>query len=130
MNLKGWLSIILMMGLILALSALCAQADPYGPYYRPHGHAYGWDGPGPHDLGWEGPRSHDFGRHDMHFRHSYRGPHNPHYVERVYGGPPAVAYVAPVTPVMAIPYAPPQPNFSQPSQSGPPGLHGQFNYNF
>ena len=118
MNLRRWLSVILMMGVILALSSLSAQADPYhGPYHRPHGHAYGWDG----------PRHHDFDRHHEHGRRSCRGPHNPHYVERVYGGPPAVAYVAPVTPVMAIPYAPPQPYFSQP---GPRGLHGQFNYGF
>ena len=119
MNLKGWLSIILMMGLILALSALGAQADPYG-HHRPRGHAYGWDGPGPHD----------YGCHGRHFRHSRRGPHNHHYAERGYGGPPAVAYVAPVTPVMAMPYAPSQPYFSQSSQQAPPGLHGQFNYGF
>ena len=120
MNLKRSLSIILMMGLILASNSLSAQADPDRPYHRPHGHAYDWDG----------PRPHDFGRHYEHFRRSCRGPHNPHYVDRVYGGPPAVAYVAPVAPVMGIPYAPPQPSFSQPSQPGPPGLHGQFNYNF
>ena len=118
MNLKRWLSVILVMGLILALSSLSAQADPDWPYHRPHGHAYGWDG----------PRHHDYCRYDRHFRHSCRGPHHVHHVERVYGGPPAVAYVAPVAPVMGIPYAPPQPYFSQPS--GPPGLHGQFNYNF
>jgi hypothetical protein len=120
MNLRRWLSVILMMGLILALNSLSAQADPYGPYYHPPGHAYGWDG----------PRSHDFGHHYKHFRHSWRGPHHPRYVERVYGGPPAVAYPAPVAPVMGIPYVQPQPYFSQPSQPGPPGFHGQFNYNF
>lgn len=131
MNLKGRLSIILMTGLILAVSAPGAQADPYyGPYHRPHGHAYGWDGPGPHDYGWEGPRHHEFDRHYEHYRHACRGPHNHHYAERVYGGPPAVAYVAPVTPVMAMPYAAPQPYFSQPSQQASPGLHGQFNYGF
>jgi hypothetical protein len=32
--------------------------------------------------------------------------------------------------MMGIPYAPSQPYFSQPSQYGPPGLHGQFNYKF
>ena len=110
MNLRRWMSLILVMGLVLALSSLSALADPDWPYHRRHGHAYGWDG------------------HGKHFRHSCKGPHHVHYVERVYGGPPAVAYVAPVAPVMGIPYAPPQPYFSQPS--GPPGLHGQFNYNF
>ncbi len=115
MNLKRWLSVILVMGLSLALSSLSAQADPDWPYHRPHGHAYGWDG-----------------YHGKHFRHSCRGPHNVRVVERVYGGPPAVAYVtpmAPVAPVMGMPYAAPQP-YSQPYQSGPPGFHGQFNYNF
>jgi hypothetical protein len=120
MNLRRWLSVILMMGLILALNSLSAQADPYGPYHHPRGHAYGWDG----------PRHHDFGRHYGHYRRTCRGPHNTHYVERVYTGPPAVAYVAPVAPVMGIPYPQPQPYYSQPYQSGPPGLHGQFNYNF
>ena len=130
MNLRRSLSIILMMGLILVFNSLSAQADPDRPYHHPHGRAYGWDGPGPHDYGWDGPRHRDYGRYDRQFRHSYRGPRNPHYVERVYGGPPAVAYVTPVAPVMGIPYAPPQPYFSQPSQPAPPGLHGQFNYNF
>jgi hypothetical protein len=121
MNLRRWLSIILIMGLILALSSLGAQADPYGPYHHPRGHAYGWDGPG----------AHHFDRHYKHFQRSYRGPHNHYYVERrVYTGPPAVAYVAPVAPVMGIPYAQPQPYISQPVQPGPPGFHGQFNYNF
>jgi hypothetical protein len=123
MKLRRWLSVFLMMGLILALSSLGAQADPYpyGPYHHPHGHAYGWDGPGPHHF-------------DPHYRHwrAYGGPHNHYYVERrVYTGPPAVAYVAPVAPVMAIPYAAPQqPYYSQPQQYGPPGLHGQINYGF
>jgi hypothetical protein len=119
MNLRRWLSVILMMGLILALSSLSAQADPYG-YHHPHGHAYGWDGPGPHH----------FDRHYRHWR-SCRGPHNRGYAERVYQGPPAVTYIAPVAPVMGIPYAPPpQPYYSQPQQYGPPGFHGQLNYNF
>ena len=123
MNLRRWSKVILMVGVILAANSLIAQADPYEPYHRPHGHAYGWDG----------PRHRDFDRHYEHGWRSCRGPHYPHYVERVYGGPPAVAYVtpvAPVAPVMAMPYAPPQPYFNQPSQSGPPGLHGQFNYSF
>jgi hypothetical protein len=117
MNLRRCLSVMLMMGLILALSSLSAQADPYRPYRHPHGHAYGWDG----------PRPHHYGHHYKHFRRSCKG-HNRYYVERVYESPPAVAYVAPV---MGIPYAPqPQPYFYQPYQSGPPGLHGQFNYSF
>jgi hypothetical protein len=123
MNLRRWLSVILVMGVILALSSLGAQADPYGPYepyHRPHGHAYGWDG----------PRHHDYGRHQERGWRSCRGPHNPHYVERVYEGPPSVTYVTPVAPVMGIPYVPPQPYFSQPSQPAPLGLHGQFNYGF
>jgi hypothetical protein len=107
MNLRRWSSVILMMGLILALNSLSAQADPYRPYHHPHGHAYGWDG----------PRPHDFGRHHKQFRHSCWGPRNPHYVD-------------PVAPVMGIPYAQPQPYFNQPSLPGPPGFHGQFNYNF
>ncbi len=126
MNLRRWLSVILMMGVILALNSLSAQADPYGPdgpygpYHHPYGHAHGWDG----------PRHHDFDRHHEHCWRSCRGPHNRYYVDRVYGGPPAVAYVAPVAPVMAVPYAAAQPYFSQPQQSGPPGLHGQINYGF
>ena len=120
MNLRRWLSVILMMGLILALSSLGAQADPYGPYHHHRGPAYGWDGPG--------PRHYD--RHYRHFRRACGGPHNRCSVERVYGGPPAVAYVAPVAPVMGIPYPQPQPYYSQPQQYGPPGLHGQINYGF
>ena len=116
MNLSRWFSVILMMGLILALSSLSAQADPYRPYDHPHGRAYGWDG----------PRPHGFDRHYRDFRHSYRGPHNPHYVHRVYGGPPPVAYVAPVAPIIGIqPYPQPQPFFSAPAA---PGLHGQITF--
>jgi hypothetical protein len=118
MNVRRWLSVILMMGLILALSSLSALADPYWPNH-PHGHAYGWDGPGPHH-----------GHHYKHFRRSCREPHHTRYVERVYTGPPAVAYAAPVAPVMGVPYAPPQPYLYQPSQPAMPGFHGQFNYNF
>ena len=67
MSLNRWLSVILMLGLILALSPLGAQADPYRPfdhqyYHHPHGNAYGWDG----------PRHRDFDRH----RDCYRGPYN------------------------------------------------------
>jgi hypothetical protein len=117
MKLSRWLNVILMMGLILALSSLSAQADPYRPYHHPHGNAYGWDG----------PRPHGFDHHYKQFWRSSRGPHNPHYVGRVHGGPPPVAYVTPVAPVIGIPYAQPQPNFSQP---GPRGLSGQLQYNF
>jgi len=112
-----WFSVILMTGLILALSSLSAQADPYQPYYHPHGNAYGWDNSGPHG----------FDRHHDYFRHSWDWPHHPHYVTRVYGGPPPVAYVAPAAPVIGIPYAQPQPYFSQPA---PRGLSGTLQYNF
>jgi hypothetical protein len=117
MNLKSYLGLILMTGLFLAFSPLSAQADPYRPYHHPRGHAYGWDG----------PRGHGFDRRHKHFRRSHRGPHNPHYVERVYAGPPQVAYVTPVAPVIGIPYAQPQPYFSQPPT---PGFSGQLQYNF
>jgi hypothetical protein len=119
MNLRRWLSVILMMGLILALSSLGAQAEPHWAYHHPRGHAYGWDGPGPHH----------FGHHYRPWR-AYRGPHNRCYMDRAYQGPPAVAYVAPVAPIMGIPYPQPQPYYSQPQQYGPPGLHGQINYGF
>ncbi len=128
MNLKRWLSVILMTGLVLALNSLSAQADPDWPYHHPRGRAYGWDGPRHRAYGWDGPRHHDFDRHYEHFRRSCGGPHNRHYVERVYGGPPSVTYVTPVAPVMGIPYAPSQPYFNQ--QSAPPGLHGQIGYSF
>ena len=116
MNLSRWLSVILMMGLILALSSLSAQADPYRPYRHPHGKAYGW----------YGKRHHDFGRHHKHFRRSCNGPRNPHYADQFYGGPPPVAYVASV-PVIGIPYSQPQLNYSQPAI---PGLSGSLNWNF
>src|SRR5512135_1520808 len=117
MKLSRWLGVILMMGLSLALNSLSAQADPYQPFHHPHGHAYGWDG----------PKHHGFDRHYKHYWRSCKGPHNPHYAHRVYGGPPPVAYVAPVAPVVAIPYAQPQPYYSQPT---PRGLSGQLQYNF
>ena len=75
MSLNRWLSVILMLGLILALSPLGAQADPYQPYDRPyyhhpHGNAYGWDG----------PRHRDFDRH-----REFCGPRHPRtYVQQVY----------------------------------------------
>jgi hypothetical protein len=123
MNLNRWLSVILMMGLILALNPLGAQARPYPhfkhhpKYHHPHGNAYGR----------HGPRHHAFDRHHKHFRRSCKGPHNPrHYVH--HAGPPPVVYVAPVTPIIGIqPYSQPQPFFSQPAT---PGLSGQFNLNF
>ena len=111
MNLNRWLSVILMMGLILALNSLSAQADPYRPYHHPHGNAYGWDG----------PRPHGFNRHYKHFRGSHHSQQYAHHA-----GPP-VAYVAPVAPIIGIPYQQPQPFFSQPAT---PGLSGQLQFNF
>ena len=117
MNLSRWFSVILMMGLILALNTPRVQADPYRPYHHPHGNAYGWDG----------PRPHGFDRHHECLRHSFMRPHHPHYINRVYGGSPPVAYVAPVAPVIGVPFAQPQPYFSQPA---PRGLSGTLQYNF
>ncbi len=122
MNLKRWLSVILMMGLVLALSSPAAQAGPpFEPqpyYHHPHGNAYGWDG----------PRARGFDHHYKYFRHSYGGPHRFHHADRGCGGPPQVAYVAPVAPVIGVPYAQPQqPYFSQPA---PRGLSGTVQYNF
>ena len=117
MKLSRWLSVILMVGLILALSSLSAQADPYRPYHHPHGNAYGWDG----------PRHHGFDRPYKHFRRYLRGHTIATMYDRVYGGPPAVAYVTPVAPVIGIPYAQPQPYSSQPAARG---LSGQLQYNF
>ncbi len=111
MNLKKWLSIILVTGLFLAINSLSAQADPWRPYWHPHGKAHGWE------------RHHDFDHFDRHRWHSCRGSHGPRYVERVYTGPPAVAYVQPA-PVIGIPYAQPQPYYSK------PGLSGTLQYNF
>jgi hypothetical protein len=116
MNLKRWSTLILMLGLLLALSPLGAQADPPNgphPHYRhPHGNAYGW----------HGGRHHNFDRHRKYFR---RYNHRP-YWHRAYAGPPAVAYVAPVTPIIGIQPCPqPQPFFS-PSMS--PGFHGQITF--
>jgi hypothetical protein len=117
MKLSRWLNVILMMGLILTLNALGAQADPYRPYHHPPGNAHGW----------AGPKHHGCDRHYQHYWRSSRGPQNPHYVHRVYGGPPPVAYVTPVAPVVGIPFAPPQPYVSQPAARG---LSGQLQYNF
>jgi hypothetical protein len=123
MNLNRWLSVILMLGLILVLSPLGAQADPYPPfkphpnYHHPRGNAYGWHGQKPHG----------FDRHQKYFRRSCMGPHNPRpYGHQVYAGPPPVAYVAPVAPIIGIqPIPQPQPVFSQPP---PPGFHGQITF--
>ncbi len=112
MNRRRWSSVALMVGLILALSCLSAQAEPY---WHPRGHAYGWDG----------PRHHDFDRFDRRDWRCYRGPHHPRYVERVYS--PPVAYVAPVAPMVGVPYAQPQPYYAQPA---PRGLSGTLQYNF
>ncbi len=117
MNLTRWLSVILMLGLILALNSLTVQAEPYQPYHHPHGNAYGWDG----------SRHHDCDRGDWHSRRFSRGPEYPRYADRVYGGPPRVAYVTPVAPVMGIPFMQTQPYFSQPA---PRGLSGSLQYNF
>jgi hypothetical protein len=124
MSLNRWISVILMLGLILVLSPLGAQAEPYQsyerPYYHhPHGNAYGWDG----------PRHRDFDRHREYFRDSCRGPHHPRpYVNQVYAAPPPVAYVAPVAPIIGYQACPqPQPFYSQPAA---PGVHGQLNFGF
>jgi len=121
MNLKRWLSVILMMGLFLALNSLAAQADPYPPfgpyqkYHHPRGNAYGW----------HGKKHHAFDHQQKHFRHSGMGPYHPrHYAN--YAGPP-VAYIAPVAPIMGIPYSQPQRFSNQPAT---PGLSGNLNWNF
>ena len=121
MNLNRWLSVILMMGLFLALNPLGAQAEPYPPfgphpkYHHPRGNAYGW----------HGQRHHAFDRHQKHFRRSGIGPQHPrHYAN--YAGPP-VAYAAPVAPIIGIPYSQPQPFASRPAI---PGLSGNLNWNF
>jgi hypothetical protein len=120
MNLNRWLSVTVMLGLVLILSPLGAQADPYPRfeshqnYHRPHGKAYGW----------HGGRLHE--RYQKQFRRSCEGPHHPRaHVHQVYAGPPQVAYVAPVAPMIGIPQMPPQPIYSQPA---PPGFHGQINF--
>ncbi len=121
MNLNRWLSVAVMLGLILILSPLGAQADPYPPYHqdyhRPHGNAYGW----------HGARPHGYDRYQKQFRRYGERPHNFHpYAHQVYAGPPRVAYVTPVAPIIGIQQIPqPQPIYSQP---GPPGFHGQFNF--
>jgi hypothetical protein len=123
MNLKRWSIVILIIGLLLALSPLGAQAEPYPPfkphpnYHHPHGNAYGW----------HGPRPHAFDRHQKYFRRSRMGPRNPRpYVHQVYTGPPSVAYVRPVTPIIGFQtYPQPQPVFSP---LAPPGLHGQITF--
>jgi len=116
MKLSRLLSVILMMGLILALNSLSAQADPYRPYHHPHGNAYGW----------HGSKHHGFDHYPKHFRRSCMGPHHPRHSGH-HGGPPPVAYVTPVAPVIAIPFSQPQPMYSQPPT---PGLSGNLNWNF
>jgi hypothetical protein len=121
MKLNRWLSGIVMLGLILVLSPLGAQADPYPPYYqdyhRPHGNAYGW----------HGGKSHGYDRCQKQFRRPCGGPYHPQtYVRQVYTGPPQVAYVGPVAPIIGIQQIPPpQPVYSQPAL---PGFHGQINF--
>ncbi len=112
MNLKRWVSVILVLGLVLALTPLTVQADPYWRGDHPRGHAYGWE------------RHRGFDRHDRYWRHHWRGPHHRPYMERYYGAP-QVAYVTPMAPVVGIPYAQPQPYYQ-----GPRGLSGTLQYNF
>jgi hypothetical protein len=120
MNLNRWLSVMVMLGLILILSPLGAQADPYPrfdshqKYHRPHGKAYGWHGARPHGD-------------QRQFRRFCGGPPHPRsQVRQVYAGPPPVAYVTPVAPMIGIQQIPqPQPIYSQPSL---PGFHGQITF--
>ena len=120
MSLNRCLSVILMLGLFLALNPVGAQADPYascGPhpkYHHPRGNAYGW----------HGKKYQAYDCHPKHFRGSGMGPHHPRPYAH-YAGPP-VAYVAPVAPIIGIPYSQPQ-SYSQPA---PPGLSGNLNYSF
>jgi hypothetical protein len=112
MKLKRWSVILLMMGLFLFLIPLSSSAQPFPPY----GNAYGWSG----------PRHHAYARHHRNFRHFRRGPHHArYYVEKVYAGPPPVAYAVPVMPVIQQPYPPVQLDFSS---MAPPGLHGQITF--
>lgn len=122
MKISRWLSVVLMMGLILALSPLDVQAEqcpPFGPhpkYHHPRGNAHGWHG-----------QRHDaLNRHQKYFRHSGRGPHHPPHCAH-HAGPPSVAYVTPVAPIIGIPYSQPQPFSSQPAI---PGLSGNLNWKF
>jgi hypothetical protein len=117
MKLNRWLSLIMMLGLVLAFNPLGAQADPYPPYghypkyHHPRGNAYGW----------HGNKHQAYKCHQKHFRRSGMGPHSHHHAYQA--GPP-VTYVAPV---VAIPYSQPQPF---PSQPAVPGLSGNINWNF
>lgn len=123
MNLNRWLSVIVMLGLIIVLSPLGAQADPYPhfKYNKKWNHSHG------KANGWHGGRSYGYDRYQQQFRRSCGGQHHPRsYVQQVYTGPPQVAYVAPVAPIIGIQQIPqPQPIYSQP---GPPGFHGQINF--
>lgn len=120
MNLKRWLSVILMMGLILALNPLSAQArrsshGKHHPKYHSHYHGDG--------CGWDGPRRHGFDRHHKYYRSSWRGSYHRHYVRHV--GPPQVVYVTPATPMVEIPYSQPQPFYYQ---SATPGFFDDWNF--
>ena len=114
MNLNRWLSVILMTAFFLALNPLGAQAEPpcghHPKYHHPRGNAYGW----------HGKKHHGFDRHQKHFRRDCDGMYAHH------GGPPHVAYVTPVTPMIGIPYSQPQSNY----QPANPGLSGNLNWNF
>jgi len=108
LSLPRWLSVIPMMGLILVLSPLSAQAWRNQPNFQqpqhraftppqPRGNAFGWHGQRPqwhqprgHAYGWHGQQSrwhqprHSFaqGHHPGHrqFQHPYMGqPHNPRF---------------------------------------------------
>ena len=122
MYLNRWLSVILMMGLILVLNPLGAQADPY-PHFKDHPKFHHPQGKA---CGWHGPKHHGFDRpYKKHFRHSGMGLQHPHQYG-YYAGPP-VAYVAPVAPIVGIPYSQPQSYSSQPAI---PGLSGNLHWNF
>jgi hypothetical protein len=124
MSLNRWLIVILMMAFFLALNPLGAQAQagpyrhfgPHSKYHHPHGKAYGW----------HGSRHHAFDRYQKHFRRCGKGPRHLHHFAHQ-AGPPPVAYVAPVTPIIGVPYSQPQPFYSQPAT---PGFSGQLNWNF
>lgn len=124
---KRWLSVILMMGFILALNPLGAEArrsshwkhhPKYHRHYQNHHHCK--------DYGWDGHRHHDYGRHHKYYRSSWRGPHRyRHYVR--HAGPPSAVYVTPVAPVVEIPYSQPQPFYNQPAT---PDLFGEYYWNY
>ena len=114
MKLSRWLSVILMMGLILALNSLSAQAGPNitTRMEMPMG------GMAKSIMALIVTRSISGATVMVHTIPVMYAHH---------GGPPHVAYVTPVTPMIGIPYSQPQPNYSQPAT---PGLSGNLNWNF